>query len=300
MKKGRLPIQAAAEPRETSRQLIVDFALILAGTFLFACSVKLFTAPNHIAPGGLTGVSTILNYLTGLPIGVVNLCFNIPLMLLGIWKLGKKFMLKTIVSLLSFTFFTDYVLVSFDPITENKLVAAIFGGVLTGAGVGLMMSRGGSSGGSDILSKIVQRRVPHMKIGQVIFSFDLIVVTASIFAYREIEPALFALIALYLQSVALDKVLYGFNICKFMYIVTPHVDEMGRRINEELIRGATIFESYGSYTHEKRPTLMVAVRQNEYYRVKKIVNEVDPMAFVIVTSATEIEGKGFTQGMPRC
>ena len=85
-----------------------------------------------------------------------------------------------------------------------------------------------------------------------------------------------------------------------MYIVTPHVDEMGRRINEELIRGATIFESYGSYTHEKRPTLMVAVRQNEYYRVKKIVNEVDPMAFVIVTSATEIEGKGFTQGMPRC
>ena len=207
MKKGRLPIQAAAEPRETSRQLIVDFALILVGTFLFACSVKLFTAPNHIAPGGLTGVSTILNYLTGLPIGVVNLCFNIPLMLLGIWKLGKKFMLKTIVSLLSFTFFTDYVLVSFDPITENKLVAAIFGGVLTGAGVGLMMSRGGSSGGSDILSKIVQRRVPHMKIGQVIFSFDLIVVTASIFAYREIEPALFALIALYLQSVALDKVL---------------------------------------------------------------------------------------------
>lgn len=299
--KKRLSIQLAAEPKETPKQLLLDVVLTLVGTFLFACSVRLFTAPNHIAPGGLTGVSTILNYITvgKLPLGVTNLCFNIPLILLGIWKLGKKFMLKTTLSLVSFTFFTDYLLVSIQPVTQNTLMAAIFGGLLLGAGLGILMSRGGSSGGSDILCKIIQQRLPHLKIGQVIFLFDLVVVTASIFAYREVEPALFALIALYLQSVALDKVLYGFNVCKFMYIVTEKADEMGKRINEELLRGATIFESYGSYTHERRPTLMVAVRQNEYYRLKKIISEVDPMAFVIVTGATEIQGKGFTKGMPR-
>lgn len=271
---------------------------------MFACSVRIFTAPNQIAPGGIAGISTIINYLTqnvmvgGIPIGIVNLGLNIPLVILGFLKLGRHFMIKTIVSVLAFTFFSDYVLAFLPAYTNNRLVAAIFGGVLTGAGIGLMMSRGGSSGGMDIVNKIIQRRLPHMRIGQVIFASDLVVVTISMLAYRDIEPGLFALIALYIQSVALDRVLYGFKICKFMYIVTEKTQEMSRRIHLELHRGATIFESYGSYTNQKRPTVMVAVRQNEYYRINKIIQSTDPDAFVIVTSATEIMGKGFTRAGP--
>ena len=285
---------------KTTKQWTTDLLFTLAGTLLFALSVHVFTAPNHIAPGGVSGISTIINYLTrnllkgGLPIGFVNLIINIPIIIVGFRKLGRHFMIKTIISLLAFTFFADYGLSWLSPYTGNKLLAAIFGGVLTGGGIGLILSRGGSSGGMDIINKLIQRRVPHMKMGQIIFATDLVIIAFSIFAYGELEPGLYAIIAIYIQSVALDKVLYGFNICKFMYIVTDKTEEMGHRINLELHRGATIFESYGSYTNQKRPTIMVAVRQNEYYRIKKIISSTDPAAFVIVTSATEIMGKGFS------
>lgn len=309
MKKEKLAKLIPSEPHESAKQWALDILITMVGMMIYSAAVKMFTAPNQIAPGGLTGISTIINYLTqgvvdgGLPIGTVNLVLNIPIAILGFWKLGRHFMTKTIVALLSFTLFSDYVFAFVPVATDNKLLAGIFGGALMGAGIGLMLSRGGSSGGFDIINKIIQRRLPHIKLGQVVFASDLVIVTLSMFAYRSVEPGLYALIALFISSQALDKVLYGFNTCKFMYIVTDKAQELGHRINTEMRRGATILESYGSYTNEKRPTVMVAVRQNEYYRMKKIIDATDPDAFIIVTSASEIVGKGFTKagpyGMPK-
>jgi len=294
------------EPHNTPKQWAVNILLILLATMVYAVGLKVFTAPNHIAPGGVTGISTIINYLTqseanpdGLPIGTVNLVLNIPIAVLGLLKLGRHFMTKTIVYLVSFSFFSDVVFAHLPAYTGNRLVAAIFGGVLMGAAIGLIISRGGSTGGMDIVNKLIQRRLPHLQLGQVILASDVVVVIISMFAYQDVEPGLFALITMFISATALDKVLYGFDVCKFMYIVTNQAQELGHRINEEMHRGATILESYGSYTNERRPTIMVAVRQNEYYRIKKIIHEVDPMAFIIVTSATEVAGKGFTEGMPK-
>lgn len=298
--KFRLP----GEEKETARQWTIDILATLAGTMLFALAVHVFLAQNHIAPGGLSGISTILNYLTqgivpgGLPIGTVNLVLNIPIIILGFLKLGRNFMIKTLLSLAAFAVFKDIVLARVPTYTGNRLVAAIFAGVLAGAGIGLMLLRGGSSGGMDIVNKIIQKRIPHLRIGQVTFASDLVVIVLSMLAYQDIEPGLFAVIAMYIQSVALDKVLYGFNTCKFMYIVTEKSQELARRINMELHRGATILESYGSYTNSKKPTIMVAVRQTEYYHTRKIIDSTDPEAFVIVTPASEIMGKGFTREGP--
>ena len=298
-KKGRLSGVMAQDLPSTPKQWAVNILVILLATMLYACALKVFTAPNQIAPGGVTGISTIINYLTGFPIGTVNLILNIPIAILGFIKLGRHIMIKTIIYLLSFSFFSDILFAGLPVYTNNRLVAAVFGGALMGCAIGLIMSRGGSTGGMDIVNKLIQRRLPHLKLGQVVLASDVVIVILSMLAYQDVEPGLFALITMFISSTALDKVLYGFNTCKFMYIIADDVPELGRRINQEMHRGATILESYGSYTNERRPTLMVAVRQSEYYRIKKIINQVDPMAFVIVTSATEVAGKGFTAGLPR-
>lgn len=276
--------------------LLLDIVATVAGTFLFALSVHYFTSPNRIAPGGLTGLATIIHSVwKDIPIGGLTLLFNVPIMVVGFIHLGKRFMFKTLISLGSFTLFTDYLLVNLPTYTNDKLLAAIFGGVLMGAGIGLMFSRGASSGGMDIVNKIIAKRLPHLKLGRVTFMGDLVVVSISIIVFKSVEPGLYALIALYISSMALDGVLYGFNVCKFIYVVSEKAEEMSVVVIAELHRGATIMRSYGAFTKQDRPTLMVAVRQNEYYKLKKIVRTIDPGAFLIVTPANEVVGAGFSK-----
>lgn len=273
----------------------LDILLTIIGTFLFAVAINCFTAPNYIAPGGVSGIAIIINKLTGFKIGTINTFINIPLMILGFWFLGRRFMLKTIVSLIAFPIFVDYLLADVPVYTGNKLVASIFGGALLGVALGIILSRGSSSGGMDIISKLISNRFPHVKFGRIVFATDFIVVGASAIAFKSVEPALYALISLYISSVALDAVLYGFNVCKCMYIISEKSEEISQRIISEMDRGATILESHGAYTKKRRPTVMVAVRQNEYYKLKRIINSTDPQAFMIVTSANEIFGDGFSK-----
>lgn len=281
--------------QNTAARWGVDILITMVGSFLFALGTHCFTAPNHMAPGGVTGLATIINFLSGVPIGVLTILINIPILLLGFWKVGRRYMIKTIVSLAAYSFFLDLVLSHIPVYTNDQMVACIFGGVTMGAGIGLVMSRGGSTGGMDIVNKLIQRRFPHLRLGQVQFATDLVIVTLSIAAYGSIEPAFYALICLYITAVALDAVLYGMNVCKMIYIVSKKTDDICKRIHSELDRGATVLKSYGSYTKEERPTIMVAVRQTEYYRLRRIIREVDPDAFVIMTSASEIVGEGFEE-----
>lgn len=274
----------------------LELLTTLIGSFIFALSVHYFTAPNRIAPGGITGLATIINSLfPSVPLGGLTAAFNIPILIVGFFHLGKRFLFKTLVSIGSFTIFTDYLFKAWPTYTNDKFLAAIFGGVLMGIGIGLMFSSGGSSGGMDIINKIISKRLPHLKLGRITFLSDLVVVTVSAFAFQSVEPALYALVALYVSSLAIDMVLYGFNVCKFIYIITDQADALSERIIEEMHRGATILRSYGAYTKQDKPTVMVAVRQNEYYRLQKLVQSVDPSAFMIVTAANEIVGKGFTK-----
>lgn len=281
--------KAVINPREFAK----DILLIIIGTFIFATGVYVFTSPNQIAPGGVSGISTIIYHLTGLPLGAVNITLNIPIMVVGLIYLGKRFMVKTIISLVTFTLVTDYVLANMPTYTGDKLVAAIFGGIMMGVGIGTVFTRVGSTGGMDIINKIINRKLPHIKIGQLTFCSDVVVMAISAIAFKSIEPALYAAIALFISSKAIDTVLYGFNICKLMYVITDHAEEISQDIIKKMHRGATILEGHGAYTNQKRPTIMCAVRQNEYFKVKKIIYAIDPNAFVIIAAANEIVGAGF-------
>lgn len=275
------------------KDFTIDILLTIIGTSLLAFSIYTFTAPNQIAPGGVTGISIIINYLTKLPIGAINITINIPIFIIGLIYLGKRFMIKTFVSLITFTLVMDYLLIYSPVYGGEKIVAAIFGGLIMGLGVGLVFKRSSSTGGMDILNRIIAKKLPYIKLGKITFSTDMIIIAISAIAFKSVEPAFYSIIALYISATTLDMVLYGLNVCKLMYIVSDKADEIAKRIMTDMNRGATIMESYGAYTNVKRPTIMCVVRQNEYIKLKKIISSVDENAFIIISSATEIVGSGF-------
>ncbi len=271
----------------------IDLMFVFVGSMLYALGVHSFTSPNQIAPGGITGIATLANAVFGLPIGTVVLILNIPIIIVGFMYVGKRFMIKTLISIGSFTIFTDSIFVNLATFTEDRLLSAIIGGVVTGCGLGLILSRNASTGGTDVIVKIILNKMPHLKFGTVVMVFNIFVLWLSIYAYNSIVPSMYALICLFISSKAIDSVLYGFNICKFVYIITPEADEVSKGIIEEMHRGATIIKSYGAYTKQERPTVMVVIRQSEYSRLKRVVYSRDPSAFMIITTANEVVGRGF-------
>lgn len=280
-------------PHTGTMGFIVDLIFVFVGSLLFSIAIHSFTSPNQIAPGGLTGIATIVNSLFGFPIGTFVFIANIPLIILGFMNVGKRFMIKTLISIALFTIFADYVLVDLPVFTEDKLLATIIGGAIMGGGLGLILSRNACAGGVDIIVKIILNKRPDLKFGSVALAVNIFVLLFSCFAYGSTVPAMYATVCLFISSKSIDSVLYGFNICKFVYIITPKADEISHDINNEMHRGATIIKSYGAYTKQERPTIMVVIRQNEYSRLKRIVYTKDPSAFMIITTANEVVGAGF-------
>lgn len=275
-----------------------DSIVIIAGTFLYSLSVVLFTAPNQIAPGGVSGIATLINYLMPWAnIGIVSLIINIPLMIFGFVKLGKEFMIKTGISLVFFTIFTDYVLAKIPAYTGNMLLAAVFGGVLMGLGIGLVFWRTGSTGGSDIVVKILQKAIPHVKLGVISFVIDATVIIAAAFVYGTLEAALYALICVYASSKCINLVMYGFDVSKTLIIISDAADEISQAILHSFDRGATLVDGKGAYTKEKRPFIICAVTQGEYVQLTRLVKKIDPKAFVIVMTSGEVVGEGFKESL---
>lgn len=281
---------------ENSKDLILDLVFLVVGTFLFALATHCFTAPNNIAPGGVTGAATMLNYLFDINIGLAAFLMNVPILLLA-WKfIGTKFCLKTLVSILLFTVFTDYV-TPFIPVytggEQARMLAAIFGGILNGAGLGMVFARGFTTGGTDIISSLIRLRFPFFSTGKVLFAVDLVVIAASALVYKNIESAFFAFISMYVTSKGIDTIVYGGDKGKLVLIVSNHSDEIVKNILEDIGRGATFLKASGAYSKDDKNVIMTAVRPSQFYKLKKIVKTVDPMAFVIASDASEIAGQGF-------
>ncbi len=288
------------KPMSRPMVMLWDVIMIVIGTFLYAVSVVVFSAPNNIAPGGVSGIATLINYLfPNFSIGNISFVLNIPLVFLGIFKLGKEFMLKTGLSLVLFTIFADYVLADIPEYTGNMLLASVFGGVLIGLGLGLIMWRAGSTGGTDIICKIVQQKMPHLRMGSVILLVDFIIIASSAVIYGTLEAALYALINVFVCARCMDAVIYGFDVSKTMLIISEHCDEISQYITGSMERGATLVDGKGAYTGEKRPFIISAVSQTEYVTLTRKIKEIDPKAFIIVTTSAEIYGEGFIESLEK-
>lgn len=283
-----------------AEEITKDILFYAVGSSLYAVSVKMFTAPNHIAPGGVTGASTMLNYLFGWPIGTLGLLLNIPIFIWAILQIGYKLVVKTICATIFVSAAIDLIGLVIPTYTGNPMLAAIFGGCLEGAGLSLVFMRGATTGGTDLIARLLNRRVRFVSMGKLMMCVDFLIVAASAFVYRSIESALYALIAIFVSTKLIDAILYGTDIGtgKIMFIISEKNDDIAKEIMRDLDRGVTILEAKGAFTRRESEVLLCAVRRYEVAQVKDIVRTIDKAAFMIVGDAGEISGEGFRAALP--
>ncbi|MEG1525711.1 MAG: YitT family protein [Clostridia bacterium] len=275
------------------RQLAIDFTAILFGSALISCGLVLFTIPNEIAPGGVTGFSTVLSYLTGLSVGSWSLLLNIPIIAAAWWKQGFRPLLKTMMGTILVSVFIDLFTPVITPYTNNPLLAAVLGGVLCGVGMGAIFARGASTGGTDLISLLLNRAFPNLSIGMLLLMVDATVVVFAVIVFRDIEVALYSIVTIFVTTKTIDSIMEGIEHAKVIYVVT----ERGQAINAELAdrmeRGVTMLDAKGGYTRRSKQLLMLVVRRNQFAQTMACIKSTDPDAFFFVSNATEVHGEGF-------
>lgn len=271
-------------------EAVRHYGMMLLGCLIGASSYPLFLEPNHIAPGGLTGLTTILNFHFGLPIGLTSLALNIPLFILGWRYIGKRFVLRTLMATALFSVLID--LLVFAPVVLDPMLSAIFGGVMLGAGLALIMRGSATTGGTDLLARIVHKKVPAVSMGVILFFLDLLVILLA-WLFMSVQYAMYAIICVYISSRVLDQILIGIGLDKACYVISARNEQIARRLMDDMERGVTLIHASGAYSGQETRMLLCVVGRMEVMEVKQIVREEDPAAFVFITDTHQTLGEGF-------
>lgn len=286
-----------SEKIKRAGRFIYRYACISFGALLYAVAVSLFLEPNNLAPGGISGLAIVLKEIFPMlpKIGMQILIFNIPIMIVGIWRFGLKFILSTIYTLVVSSVLIDVLpkLLHMRAVTMAPMLAAVVGGALFGISMGMMFRLETTTGGMDIIVKLIRQKKPHLRTGQIFILLDIVILAASALAFRNIEVALFAGIAIYVSSVVMDKTLYGADQATLVYIISEQRTLVAERMLREVDVGATMLQAVGAYSNEKTEVIMCVMRRHQLIKVRNILKEADPEAFMIVSSANEVFGEGF-------
>ncbi|HHU77678.1 MAG: YitT family protein [Caldicoprobacterales bacterium] len=273
-----------------NRKVINEYLLIILGCLMTALSFNFFFIPNEIAPGGLSGIATVLYYLFRFPVGVTTLALNVPLFLAGIRQLGGRFGLRTLVATILLSVFID--LVKVPALTEDSLLASIYGGFLMGIGLGIIFRMNATTGGTDLFAKIIHQYFPSITIAWVLFAVDFLVVLAAAVLLGP-SQGLYAIVALALGAKVIDLVQEGLNTAKAFFVISDHAEAISKRIIEEMDRGVTLLDGKGAYTGNEKNVILCVVRRTQITQLKGIINDIDPAAFVLVADVREVMGEGF-------
>jgi len=267
---------------------------LVVGSAVMALAYSLFLIPHRIVPGGAGGVAMILNYFFATPVGLTILVINIPLLVLGTKTLGRTYGVKSILGVAVSSLLIDAFTYVFrlESATDNKILACVFGGIMLGAGLGLVFRAGGSTGGSDIVGQVLNRYTNY-STGTSILVVDFVVITAAGLCFGQFELALYGYLNLYLQTRAIDLVLEGLSYTRALFIVSNSADAVARAITTKMNRGATVMSATGAYSQEKKDMVFSVMAKREVSRAREIVREVDPRAFVTITDVYEVLGEGF-------
>ncbi len=281
--------------RVNSKALVLDILFYIAGSAIYALSVNCFSAPNNIAPGGATGLATVINYLVEwLPIGTLMFAMNIPLLLTAWFKLGKSFTLRTLVALGLVSTLIDVTAPYLPVFTDDMILTCLFGGVLAGLGLGLIFIRGATTGGSDIIGRLLEKRFRGIPVGRLMLMVDGVIVAISALVFGNVESALYAALFIFISMEVMDSIVYGRGGGKMVLIMSSHPHEIADKVLEEMDRGVTFLQAKGGYTGDEREVVMVAASRSEVYALRQLVKRIDPKAFLIISSADEVRGEGFT------
>ncbi|MGI6172113.1 MAG: YitT family protein [Butyricicoccus sp.] len=276
------------------RELMLDLGADVLGSVLMGIGIYSFAEQADIAPGGLSGIAILFKYLWDLPVGVMILIMNIPLLLIA-WKyLGKRFAVRTLRTVVLSSVILDVVVTPLAFVySGDRLLSAIASGVCLGAGLGVIFARGSTTGGTDIISCLVERKNPHLQVGGILTAVDILIIVLSIAVFGNLESGLYGIVALYAQGRVMDAILYGRKRGRSVMIFSEKREEIARRIMREMDRGATFLQSRGAYSGAHSEVLLCAVGQREYAKLRRIVRECDPEAFFVVSETKNVYGEGF-------
>ena len=266
--------------------------LVFVGITLVAIAISMFLVPNKIVNGGASGLATIIYYTIGIKPSVSNAIINGILLLFSLICFGKKFVAKTVSSIVGLTLLIE-VFSYFPPVTDNVLLASVFGAVLYGIGIGIVLSQGSTTGGTDIMGRLIQHKKPHWKIGKILLGVDFFVIFLSLITFKTTEAVLYGILALFLSTNAIDWLMKSLNISKLAFVIT----DKGQEISDYLIstspRGVTLVEATGGYTHEDRQVLICALKESEITEFQRKILAIDEDAFIIYSESQQIVGNGF-------
>ncbi len=271
---------------------LIETIETIVGALLMAIATSLFLLPNQLSSGGFAGIATIAYYFFNIPMGATILALNIPLFIFGGYKLGKGFFIKSIIGTISFSTFID-ILDKFPPLTNDRFLACIYGGIIIGAGTAIILKANASTGGSDLVSMITKKYNPNIRTSNVIIIVDAIIVGLNIIFFKEIEIGLYSAIAIYLMGKIIDIVFEGIYFTKLLIIISDKNQEIAEEIGEKVGKGTTGLYGKGMYTNEDKLVLICAASRGDVARVKIIAKKIDQKSFIIVANAREVVGLGF-------
>ncbi|MBQ7865482.1 MAG: YitT family protein [Clostridia bacterium] len=271
---------------------VMAYAQIVLGCLIGGAAYPLFLVPNSIAPGGLSGLAMVLNHLFHWPVGMTSLIMNIPLFLLGYKAMGRVFVFRSLVATVIFSLAID--LIKLPAMTVDPLLGTLYGGLLLGVGLGLILRGGATTGGTDMIARMVHSKMPFITVGVFLLMIDcLVVILAGV--VMGTSEGLYAMISIFISSKVIDMVMAGFSSNKACFIITKQWDEVTRHILHGMDRGVTQLTARGAYSGEERPVVLCVVSRQEVARLKDIVREADENAFMFVTEAHEALGEGFSK-----
>lgn len=277
------------------RTAALDTAAIVVGSAVFALGFDLFLEPNQITAGGVSGVSLVIVELSGMgSVGLYTALINIPMFLAGYRRLGKKFFFGSLLGMLVSSLLLDVMALLPVPETE-PLVGALFGGLLVGGGLGLVFIRGASTGGTDILARLLRTKFRDMSMGRLMMVIDLVISVLTGIVFRDINKTLYSAVALYVSSIALDSVVYGFDYSRVAMIVSDEHQAIADAITKQLDRGVTFLYGEGAYTGQQKRVILCAVKKQQLAELKELVTDIDPEAFIILQEAHQVLGDGFAR-----
>ena len=281
-----------AKLTQKAAKKVKNYIILTIAAMIYAISISLFLDPNNIAPGGVTGIAILINRFVAIPTGTINFLLNIPIVLLGLWKFGWRFICSTMYTLAMITIFMNQI-ASYGAVTQDLLIAAVLGGALLGVALALVFRAGATTGGADNIVKVLRTRWKHIKTNVLFLCFDTMVVVASWIVFQDLTVAFYAGVAVVIDSIVMDKILYGFDEARLTYIISTNPEQMKQRILSELDITATIITARGAYTNQLKELLMIVTRKQVYPKLEEIVKDEDTSAFMIVSSANEIFGEGY-------
>ena len=281
---------------ETSKKRIKIFFTeiieTIVGAIIMAIATSLILLPNQLSTGGFAGIATIFYYFLNIPMGTTILSINIPLFIFATYKLGKGFVIRSFIGTVTFSFSID-ILDKLQPLTQDRFLACIYGGIIIGLGTAIILKENSSTGGSDLISMLVKKYNPNIRTGNVIIIVDVIIVGLNVLLFKEIEIGLYSAIAIYLMGKMIDIIFEGIYFTKLLIIISKRNEEIAEVIGEKIGRGTTGLYGKGMYKDEQKLVLLCAASRGDVVRVKQTAKKIDPESFIIIANAREVVGLGF-------